>query len=61
MKNKKMRINLSMNNKYQDKLKLLAEAEDTPASRLVRRWIDEHFEENYKKIEEIRKKRKENE
>ena len=50
-----------MNNKYQDKLKLLAEAEDTPASRLVRRWIDEHFEENYKKIEEIRKKRKENE
>ena len=39
------RITLSMNAEYQERLKILAETEDTPASRLIRRYIDEHFEE----------------
>ncbi len=57
MKSKKIRMNLSLSEEYQEKLKVLAKAEDTPVSRLVRRWIDENFEKEKKKIDKKYKKR----
>ncbi len=57
MKNKKMRINLSMNKEYQDKLKTLAEAQYASMSKLIRRLIDEEYEREGKRIDKLHKER----
>ena len=45
-------ITLSMDMRYKKRLEILADIEYTSKNKLVRRWIDEHFEENFNKCYE---------
>ena len=44
-------ITVSLGDDYNRKLELIAENEFSDKSKLIRKWIDENFKEEYKEVE----------
>jgi len=50
---KTIRILITLDEEYKRKIDLIAEKEYTDRSKLIRRWIDNHYIENYEKLNEV--------